>query len=291
MKIKKEVSVNEILSNYNMTGSFTFDANSNTPASIKGYSEKSTLYNYEPKDFSFTAYENKPIRVTYVVEDSVTSSDYYSDQEFYLYIPVSNYGYTFGGWYTDPMYTSVFNLEEVQTITSDITLYAKFNYSDYSSLVQSDKIQEVYIENYIVSTQYKKVDIFAYSSEYFEIQILDQNGIIVANINSYNAKVSLTLDLYKTYTIRNSYMNKVYVSYIFSEPVQTVQYHLIDVDTTKSYTFTYTNGCINDLVFPSDMNYRFMGWYDINGNLVIDNNGNVYDYNSKDIYARWEPII
>ena len=135
------------------------------------------------------------------------------------------------------------------------------------------------------------MDIFAYSDEYFEIQILDQNGLVIAIINNYTAnRASFNINLYQSYTIRNLYSNKVYVSYTFSEPAEIVEYHKIDINNDTSYKFTYTNNCLYDLVFPVSDTHRFAGWYDGYGNLVIDTSGYIYDYNSQDLYARWEPL-
>lgn len=288
-------SVEEIMSQYGLTGSLTFKQGSNTPAIVNVFSSEGSLFSFEPKPFEFKAFEQMPIQIMYFLEDgySYTDSFTYDYDDFILPTPTSNYGFTFMGWYTDYNYTTLFELKEDERLTSDIALYAKFEDLRSSKIVQTDSIHQIVSgeNHFVMSDNSSNVEVFIYSSSSFSAIIMDKNGNIVTYLNDSYNKHTLDLSLYGGYYIYLDYsIDVVYVSYQFSGELTSKNTVDIDIDNEKYYEFKFVNNNLENLYIPGHVNYKFLGWYDVYGNLIIDAYGNIYSYNSCDIYARWEKV-
>ena len=285
-------SVEEIMDRYNLSSSLSFSRVSNTPAILEVFSTDRKLYSFEPKPFDFKAYEQLPIKITYVLEDNISYYDLFTaDSTFELPTPVSIYGKTFMGWFTDPMCTSKFEVKDDTSITSDITLYAKFEDLSQYNVVNYNSIHKIDLtkEHLIMSGVNSSVDVFAYSNSSFEVMITDENGNIVNYLNNDSNNIVLDLSLYSGYFISLKFNNEeVYISYKFDGNMLTYKSVNIDVDNNKYHDFKFEDGKLNGLVIPNYTNYKFLGWYDQNNNLIIDTFGNLYSYNGGNLYAKWE---
>ena len=197
------------------------------------------------------------------------------------------------GRYTDYNYTTLFELKEDERLTSDIALYAKFEDLRSSKIVQTDSIHQIVSgeNHFVMSDNSCNVEVFIYSNSSFSAIIMDKNGNIVTYLNDSYNKHTLDLSLYGGYYIYLDYcIDVVYISYQFSGEVTSKNTVDIDIDNEKYYEFKFVNNNLENLYIPGHVNYKFLGWYDVYGNLIIDANGNIYSYNSCDIYARWEKV-
>jgi uncharacterized repeat protein (TIGR02543 family) len=234
-----------------------------------------------------------PIRITYYLEDAYSETvSFVSDfNDYELYVPISKYGHTFIGWYTDSSFSNEFKLADDAAITDNIVLYAKFEDLSGSKIVDTDSINSINIgeNHFITNSNYSEVEVFIYSNSSFSAYIVDKYGNIVTYLNDYYTKYTLDLKLSDKYYLLLEYnYSDVYVSYEFSGEATTDNKVNIDINNERYYDFKYKDGMLDGLYIPGHIDFEFVGWYDAYGNLVIDKFGNIYSYNSCDLYARWQ---
>ena len=282
-------SIDEINSMFGLSGSLTFEKNSNTPAIIESFSNDKVLYSFDLQPFEFKAYEQVPVTVTYIVDGIVSKTEMFEfDGTYSLYVPYKN-GNRFMGWYTDSSFINKFEIEENTTLTKDITLYAKFIDLNYYNVIEQNSIHSINsMSNHVITSDlYDSVKVFAYSNSSYNVAIYDENNQVVANLTD-NSIYELELAPYKHYyvAVKSNY-GDVYISYEFDGNSTLINEFKVDIDNEQSYTFKYEGDHLSGLVLPSYSGYEFLGWYDENGKLVIDSNGNIFSYKSGNLYAHW----
>lgn len=286
---------------------------------INGYHKDLTLYAcFVPDSFTaiFDAKEGHiaHYNITLVWGGNLQNEiiSYKSGDTFYPYeleVP-SRSGYLFNGWYLDSSFSTP--LPETYTIASDTKLYAKWfkqsvsnaeelTLGDYRYTCYGDASKTVY---FYVSPEHSGETVVSYylrgykydgvmerKSEFsikdlttgttlFSKNTLNGSGYTVNSFTSITLVAGHTYQLY-TYTINNSYYNgeaDIIIS-IGEDPFP---------PTFVSSAFaTYEEKYGETIQYPVPIrkDYDFVGWYDIDGNLIHS----VWDYTTnKTFYPQWK---
>lgn len=283
-------STEEIIDSNRLNGNvLSFSLNDTINAEAYGYYESSTLYLSEVEDYTIEAYVGEPIDINYHYNGIVETETYTADQNFELKL-VTLYDGLFGGWYLDEGYVNPVDNDTIFSKNTD--LFAKTIYLDERYNVDKDQINELSNGyNTIYMTVDSKVELSVYCMNYYSIQILENDTIFYEISNAYEMNViPFEVNAYTLYTIRVSAYEPVYVHYKFTDYSINNKTVSIKLPEPNKYTFDIINGNMYNFYQPYLPNYEFVGWYDKNGNLVIDNTGFVYIYNVKEIYAKLERI-
>lgn len=277
-------SIDEILDRYNLTGSLTFDKNSNTPINVNYYSSSDRIYVYEPEEVVYESKYISPVAVNYHYTDvngkaqvETIIYDKKTSENLKYFVPECKG--LFAGWYTNEELTKVFDFQKDQTIKSNIHLYAK----------QVDKTINIYSNNiitkinnkaYIYSTSNTSVEVFIYGNKDFDYKIADKKY-------DGNEKVSLDIKAHTLYEIQIESSVSYNISIVFGSSEKPTSKVTVEVAEKSFKDFKLNGSVISKYDIPKVEGYELQGWYDSRGNLIIDKYGNVYKYTSTEVYAKW----
>ncbi len=229
-------------------------------------------------------------------------------------------GYAFNGWYEDPELTTLYDF--TKQVTHDMTLYAgwtEMESSYYSKTIfepAEHTTQSSAYGVYLSSSDYSYYYFTAYNTEtinfyyrnnyssssytaYFDIYDVtaDSNVVSGSTYSTSYSSTSFTVTEGHVYYMRlykysTSYSPTFYCYFEGANfraaggygPDENV-YREIDVSYNTQIALPH--GCTRD-------GYRFVGWFDINGNQYTDENGNLLTawelFSDVTLYAHWELI-
>ncbi|WP_206105479.1 InlB B-repeat-containing protein [Paenibacillus thalictri] len=196
---------------------------------------------------------------TEVTNQTVTYNTYASEP-----VAPTRSGYTFGGWYSESGFATVFDFNSA--ITGDTTLYAKWTVNSYTVSFTSNGGSEVTSQTVTYNT-YASEPIAPTRSGYTFGGWYSESGLATAY--DFNSAVTGDTTLYAKWTI-NSY---------------TVSFTSNGGSVVTSQTVTY-NTYASEPIVPKKTGYTFGGWYSDSGLATA------FDFNSAiasdtTLYAKW----
>ena len=213
--------------------------------------------------------------------------------------------YLFGGWYTDYSCTNLFNFNE--TITEDITLYAKWAYisNNYSKILTIgsntgstafNTVIKIYPfvslvdQTITIYTSHSSGDpkIYLYDSNMNQLAV-DDDGYTTNRDSLITYTVTAGTLYYAGFGCYSSGTGYMYITgtytpstYATASPTDVDEY-VYSYGSNQSYSVTY--GEEYALPVPTRTGYTFGGWQDQYGNLVEDGAWSID--NDITLYAIW----
>ena len=281
-------SISEILDRYGLSGSLTFERNSNTPVNVEYYSDGNKIYVFTPEEVKYQSYYSKPITVNYHYNnkrniEEVHTINYFDKGEHALeyFIPEVE-GKLFAGWYTDEKLTKRYDFEEANNLTKSIDLYAKF-ITEQSKLFKESCINTFSNTSYVYSEMNGTIEIFVYGQAGERVYI---NG----ERYSMNEQIIINAKAHTVYEVTTDISKSVSISVIFKDQTPINPTAKVEVKEESYKNFKLDGSSVSNYNVPEIEDYELVGWYNSRGELVIDRYGNVYQYKSTDVYAKWKYI-